>query len=124
MTMLGVLAQELSAIGIPYAFVRWTTRLQYPYFVGEYTETPVTDEDGGKESTVLLTGTTNGDWIDLERARAKIERHFPAIYGLRRPVDDGVVVFYYSNSLPVPTGEAELKRIQINLQIKEWRTMQ
>ena len=124
MNLLGVLAQELAGLGIPYAFMRWTARLQYPYFVGEYTETPSAAEDGGKESTILLTGTTRGPWLELEQARAKIERHFPAVYGLRRPTDDGVAVFYYANSLPVPTGEADLKRIQINLPIKEWRTMQ
>lgn len=32
----------------------------------------------------------------------------------------GIAVFY-TLSMPVPTGVDELKRIQINLKVKEWR---
>ena len=83
---------------------------------------------GGKEYTVILTGTTcgerGGSWLELEEARAKIESHFHPICGLHKSTDDGAVAIFYSNSFPVPTGEADLKRIQINLQCKEWRNIQ
>lgn len=121
MNMLGILAHELTSIGVPYEFMQWTSAVQYPYFVGEYTETAPTTEDGQKETTVLLTGTTRGSWLELEQIRKKIEEHFPAVYGLRMSTDDGGVVISYANSFPVPTGEADLKRIQINLQVKEWK---
>lgn len=121
MNLLGILAHELTSIGVPYEFMQWTSAVQYPYFVGEYTEAPSTTEDGQKETTVLLTGTTRGSWLELEQARKKIEEHFPATYGLRMPTDDGGVVVSYANSFPVPTTEADLKRIQINLQVKEWK---
>lgn len=123
MSVLEVITNELDSIGVPYEFMEWTDAVQYPYFVGEYSEVPQTSEDGYKESNMILTGTTNGLWLDLERIRAKIERHFPPIYGLRKSTDTGTVVIFYGNSFPVPTGEANLKRIQINLEIKEWKGM-
>jgi hypothetical protein len=59
----------------------------------------------------------------LMQDRAKIKDQFPKEGGLRIPTDNGVVVFFYDNSFPVDTGEADLKRIQINLHIKMWKGM-
>jgi hypothetical protein len=121
MSVLGIIATELNNIGVPYEFMRWTSDVEYPYFIGEYSETPTASENGYKESTLILTGTAKKDWLDLERIREKIEHHFPRIYGLRLATDHGAVVIFYDNSFPVDTGEADLKRIQINLQVMEWR---
>ena len=121
MNVLGVIADELTKIGVPYAFMEWTADVQYPYFVGEYSETVTASEDGYKEATLLLTGTTNGTWMELEQIRAKVESHFPRAYGLRMSTDNGCVAIFYANTIPVPTGVADLKRIQINLDVKEWR---
>ena len=123
MSVLGTITEELNSIGVPYEFMEWTDPVQYPYFVGEYSEVPTATEDGGKEATVMLTGTTKGSWLELEQFRAKIEKHFHPVCGLRKATADGAVVIMYQNSFPVPTGEADLKRIQINLQIKEWKGM-
>lgn len=120
MSLLGVLSTELNKI-VPYEFMRWTSDVEYPYFVGEYTEMTTDTEDGYKESTLLVTGTTRGDWLELERCRESIENHFPAVGGLRVSTGNGTAVVYYGNSHPVQTGESDLKRIQINLQIKEWK---
>lgn len=124
MSVLGIIANELNKIGVPYEFMRWTSAAVDTYFIGEYSETPATTEDGFRESTLLLTGTSIGDWLDLEQYRSTIEHHFPAIYGLRLATDTGAVVIFYENSFPVPTGEADLKRIQINLKVMEWRNTQ
>ena len=121
MSVLGIINEELNSIGVPYEFMEWTDPVQYPYWVGEYSDTPTVTEDGFKESTVILTGTTKGTWLELEQTRAKIEKHFHPICGLSRSTEDGTVVIYYGNSFPVPTGEADLKRIQINLEVKEWK---
>lgn len=114
---------ELKNIDVPYAFMRWTSPVEDRYWVGEYTETPTDTEDGYEEGTLILTGTTKGLWSVLMDDRAKIKDHFPMIGGLRVPTDDGVVVIFYDGSFPVPTGEADLKRIQVNLQIKAWKGM-
>lgn len=123
MSVLGIIKDAMHTLGVPYEFMQWTDDVQYPYWVGEYSETPTDSEDGYKESTVILTGTTKGSWLELEQARQKIEDHFPNIGGLRVPTDTGTVVIFYGHSFPVETGVMDLKRIQINLQIKEWKGM-
>lgn len=119
--MLGVLYEELNSLGVPYEFMQWTSDVQYPYWVGEYSEVSTMSEDGYKETSLILTGTTKGSWMELEQTKAKIESHFPAACGLRKSTADGAVAFYYENSFPVPTGEADLKRIQVNIRVKEWK---
>ena len=120
-SVLGIIKDELNSLAVPYEFMEWTDPVQYPYWVGEFTEVPTITEDGYKESTVILTGTTKGSWMELEETRSKIEKHFPSAYGLRKSTADGAVAIYYENSFPVPTGEADLKRLQVNLKIKQWK---
>lgn len=115
------IADKLNAAGIPYCFEEWTKDIQYPYFVGSYTESEPINEDGESNSTFLLTGTTRDSWLSLEQAKTEIKNIFPED-GLTAILEDktGIAVFYTS-SMPVPTGVDELKRIQINLKVKEWR---
>ena len=114
------ISNELDALNINYQFGEWTTDpVPDPYFVGEYTESDslTKDEDGLQEITFMLTGTGT-TWIALEEAKSKIEGNFMKTAIL--PNGNGIAVFY-SGALIVPTGDADLKRIQINLTIKEWR---
>lgn len=120
---LGIVSDELNIIGVPYEFMRWTSQVNDRYWVGEYSETPTDTEDGYEEGTLILTGTTQNSWLELMNDRVKIKDHFPTIGGFRKTTDNGVVVIFYENSFPVPTGEANLKRIQVNLQIKAWKGM-
>lgn len=122
-SILGILATELNKIGVPYEFMQWTSVVEYPYWVGELTEVATINEDGYKEYTAMVTGTTKGSWLELEEARAIIENHFPSVHGFRIQTDDGTVVIFYENSFPIPTGEADLKRMQINLRIMQWKGM-
>lgn len=119
--MLSVVKDELQNIGVPYEYMRWTSPVNGAYFVGELSEFPRVTEDGAAEHTLLLTGTTRGMWLELENYRKLIEAHFPAFYGLRKATENGSVAIFYENTIPVPTGEDDLKRIQINLKIKTWR---
>lgn len=119
--VLGIVAEQLNKIGVPYEFMQWTSPVEYPYWVGEYSETPTDNEDGYHEGTLMLTGTTRDSWMGLMQDRAKIEDHFPTAGGLRITTGTGVVVIFYSNAFPVDTGEDDLKRTQINLQIKAWK---
>lgn len=120
---LGIVKDELKKIDVPYEFMRWTSTVEERYWVGEFTETPTDTEDGYEEGTLMLTGTTRSSWLALMQDREKIKDHFPTISGFRQTTDNGAVVIFYDNALPVPTGEADLKRIQINLQIKAWKGM-
>lgn len=120
---LGIAKDELHNIDVPYEFMRWTSTVEDRYWVGEYSETSTDTEDGYEEGTLILTGTTKGLWSVLMQDRARIKDHFSKIDGLRKSTDQGTVVIFYDNSFPVPTGEADLKRIQVNLQIKAWKGM-
>jgi hypothetical protein len=71
----------------------------------------------------ILNGFARGitAHADLEEAKNKIKKHFPSIGGRLAITDESRVAIFYANTLGnLPTGDAELKRIQINLKIKEW----
>lgn len=120
---LGYIAEELEKIGIPYSFMAWESYpVPNPYFIGEYVETSPVNEDGLMETSFILTGTTRGDWLTLERAKNKIMQRFSPISGATVILANGAgLAVFYSDSFPVQTEDEEFKRIQINLQIKEWR---
>lgn len=104
--------------GINYEFMQWNKDIVYPYFTGEYQEVESLNEDGMQEATFILNGFSKGSWLELEQAKEKIEKIFNKTVIL--PNGNGLAVFYL-NSLVIPTGDANLKRIQINLEIKEWK---
>lgn len=113
------ISDTLDSLNINYQFGEWSTNpVPDPYFVGEYTESEslTREEDGLQEITFMLTGTGT-NWLALEQAKASIENNISKTAIL--PNGNGIAVFY-AGSLIVPTGDTELKRIQINLNIKEW----
>ena len=71
--VLKVINEIMQQLGIHYEYMEWTSDIVYPYFVGEYIETPIETEDGLKESTFILTGFTRGTWLELEQTKEKIE---------------------------------------------------
>lgn len=117
--LLNFVSVELDSAGVNYEFGEWTSEIVYPYFVGEYQEIAPTTEDGLQESTFILAGFTRGSWLDLENARERIERKFSNKMVILEN-GSGVAIFY-AGSMIVPTGDAELKRIEIRLDIKEWK---
>lgn len=121
--LLKVVSDGMTELGLEYEFGEYTKEpIVYPYFVGEYTETEPMTEDGLQETVFMLSGFSRGTWLTLENAKAKIENYFNKVYGKTVMVDDGsAVAVFYGNSLIVPTGDEELKKIQINLQCKEWK---
>lgn len=121
MDKLKFINEQMTALGLGYEFGEWSSEVSYPYYVGEITEEPVTTEDGLEESTLLLSGFHRGKFIDLERDKERIKNHFDPITGLCAKTDSGSIAVFFDGSFYVPTGEADLKKIQINLKIKEWK---
>lgn len=120
--VLKAVSKGLKAAGINYAFAEWKGDVVYPYFVGEYQESPAITEDGLQEADFILNGFTRGSWSDLEAEKEKIENYFNKISGKTVIAENGsAVAVFYSNSFVVPTGDAELKRIEIHLDVKEWK---
>ena len=121
MDKLKFINKEMEAISVPYQYGEWLGRVTYPYGVGEIADFSPLNEDGAEESTLLLTFWHRGALTELEKIVNKIKKHFHPIYGLRSDTDSGTIAVFFDTAFPVPTGEAELKKMQINLKIKEWK---
>lgn len=121
MDKIAYINKQMTVLDIPYEFMEWTQKVVYPYTVGEYSEVVNSGTDGYEESTFMLTVTHRGAWIDLERIKEKIKRHFPPVGGRYGKTKNGAIAVFYANAFPVPTGDADLKRLQINLSIHEWK---
>ena len=122
--ILNVIASAMSDMKLNYAFMEWKDEPAFPFFVGEYQESPSLTEDGLQETTFILTGFSRGTWQELEQAKEKIEKYFSKVSGKTVITEQGsAVAVFYSYSLVVPTEDAELKRIEINLDVKEWKVI-
>jgi hypothetical protein len=111
----------IKSTGVPYRYVRWQTTVPDDYyFVGEYFEAPSTtlEESGGQEATFILRGYTRQDWLLLEQAKEKIEKACAKTAILSDGT--GIAVSYDSATI-VPTADAQVKSIKINLTIHEWK---
>lgn len=122
---LKIISDDMASLGLNYEFLEYHVaageKTPITYFTGEYQETPSVNEDGEQETTFILNGFTRGKFIELENAKNKIKACYPKSSGKVVTTDSGsVVAIFYANALPIPTGNAEFKRIQINLTVKEW----
>ena len=123
--VLKIIKDSMKEIGINYQFKKWKGHPVYPYFVGSYQEVPTPWEDGMQETSFILTGFSRSDGsvdgvLQLEDAKEKIETYFDI--GKVVNADGTAVAIFYANTFgDLPTGDAELEKIEINLTIKEWR---
>lgn len=115
---LNFIAEQLQALGINYEFDEWKSDIVYPYFVGRFAETP--GDKIEQTTTFTLDGFTRNTKLELLEAKEKIEKKYK--HGITAILDSGTgVAVLYENALcNIPTGDAALKKIQINLTIKEW----
>lgn len=113
--------EQMDFLAIPYEFGEWTSDVQYPYVVGEITEVESDTEDGSEEYQFILTVFQKGQYADIEEIKNKIKKHFHQIHGIRRQIVNDVIVAYYGGAFYIPTGEADLKKLQINLKINQWK---
>lgn len=116
------IGNALTSAGINYEFGQWSgAEIPSDYFVGEYTEIEPMNEDGLHEATFMLTGTSTFSWLSLQEAKEKIEDLFPSVCREVVKLSNGSrLAVWFATSFIVPTDTMEIKRIQINLSIKEW----
>ena len=120
---LKIIYDAMRSLGLNYDFPEWDGHPPDCYFTGEYSEVPTQNEDGQTETSFLLNGFAKGKegWLELEDAKEKIAAYFGKVGGHTVITDSGsAVAVFYSHSLVVPTGNNILKRIEVNLTIKEW----
>ena len=118
--VLKTIDDAMSEMGINYEYMEWTSPPVYPYFTGEYQEVENPNEDGKQETQFILNGFARGEgaFLALENAKEQIKEYL--LDGRLVSTEKSVVAIFYANTLAnLPTGDAELKRIQINLTIKE-----
>lgn len=124
--VLKIISDAMASLKLEYGFGEYggnaAGKIVYPYFVGEYQESEPMNEDGLQESVFMLNGFSRDNWLTLENAKESIETYFNKVGGKVVMAEDGsAVAIFYASTLVVPTGDAELKRIQINLSVKEWK---
>lgn len=118
---LKIISDAMEELELNYEFGKWSSDIVYPYFVGEYQEDEPVNEDGFQETVFMITGFTRSSWLDLEEAKNKVSNYFHKVSGKTVIAENGsAVAVFYSTALIVPTEDAELKKIQINLTVKEW----
>lgn len=119
--ILAVINDQMEGLGLNYEFGKMTkSPPEYPYWVGDYTEPESITEDGKEEPTILLTGFARGKFLELETQKATIKEHFR--HGVSVITEKGsAVVVFYGSSLNIPQEDDDLKRCQVNLQIKSWK---
>lgn len=107
---------------LPYQYYEWSTKVVYPYWIGEYSEIPSNAEDGFGEDTMMITGTTKGSVIDLENGKEILRKAFSTIKGYHAVLDSGThILVFYDTATSIPTDGNDIKRLQVNLQIKSWK---
>ena len=117
-TILSYINTLFTDAGINYSYMVKSGEVVYPYFVGSYLESPEETESGEMAITFSLDGWTKNSWLELEEAKELLAEEFRNHSAI---VDGYGVAIIYSDSTPVAQDDAELKRIQINFDIRIWR---
>ena len=116
--ILAYLNKLFSNTGINYSFMRKNGAVSYPYFVGDYLEQAEATESGEMRVTFNLNGWTDGSWLELEKIKENLADKLRNVEAI---VDNYGVAVLYSNSIPIPIEDDELKRIQIVFEVHIWR---
>ena len=117
--MLKHINEQLSSI-INYEFGQWNSDIKFPFWVGEYQEVYYSYEQEYKEYSFTLTGTNRGTWSRLEEDKKKIQKLFANHTAVLE--DGNSVAVFYETAYMIPSEDAEIRRMQIQLNVKEWGT--
>lgn len=115
-----IIADAMETLGYNYAYLEWLDDPVDMYFTGEYQEGEAVDESGQVPISFMLTGFSRVGIEALEEAKETIKQYFDKVSGLVIADKESAVAIFYAGSFPVRTMNAEIKKIQINLNVKEW----
>lgn len=109
---------EAKTMNLPYEFDNWQSEVKLPFFVGELSEIPTSDEDGKREFDLILTGEDVGAYSQLLDYSEIIRERYKQGHSI--VVDGGLIKFFYENATPIPVEDENVKRIQINITVYLW----
>lgn len=109
-------------IGMEYDFKEWNdSEVPHTYWIGDYVESENSNEYGLEEATFMLTGTTDENFLELEKVKEEI-KNIVSNEGKTDILPSGAgIAMIYIGAQPLPSVEYGTHRIQIDLKIKEWR---
>ncbi len=114
----GFINGKMDEAGIPYEYGEWTQLVEYPYFVGNLESTEWRYEDACTTATFTIDGWERGSKAKLTVMTDTINKIFEDL----QEVKDGECYFvYFNNAQFIPSGEADLFRVTITLNIKTWK---
>lgn len=118
--MFGFLADQLVKLGLNYEFWEWTGEPVTTYWIGECDMGTPRNEDGAVPYSFTLVGTTRGQYSDLQSEADKLLQLFRD--GLTAILEDGTgVAVFFNSATMVPTDRDDLKRMEVYLDIREWK---
>ncbi len=115
--LLAAFKSALDSLGVEAAFRAYTGD-KYPYLTYEYYETDTTHEDGGTKGEMLCEIWTRNTFAELIDIKEKLKGFFKQ---RNIKVNNNVYHFDYVSSTPEDTGDAELKKLQVNIAIRYWK---
>ena len=110
------------SLEIPYEFLQWnSSNVPNTYWTGDYIDNEPMNEDGMEQTSFILTGVTNRKFIELETVKQKLKSHITN-EGMTAVLESGsVIAVTFVDSQPLPSVEYGVHRLQITLNIREWR---
>lgn len=120
---LGFVNSLFESLGIPYEFMQWnSSNVPNTYWVGEYIENESVNEDGLEQASFILTGTTNQKFLELETVKQQLKDRI-GNEGMTAILESGsAIAVSLADSQSLPSVENGVHRLQITLNVREWRT--
>lgn len=120
---LGFVNSLFESLGIPYEFMQWNSpNVPNTYWVGEYIENESVNEDGLEQASFILTGITNQKFLELETVKQQLKDRI-GNEGMTAILESGsAIAVSLADSQPLPSVENGVHRLQITLNVREWRT--
>ena len=120
--VLKVILAKMQEAKVNYHFEKYkTSKPSYPYYIGELFPVIVDSEDGMKQFTMVLDGFHRGTLLELLKETEKIEKAFPMVEGFQTLVGNQSIIVFFSSCQPIPSGEEQLEKVEIQLLIKTWK---
>lgn len=115
---LNLIEAEMKKLKYNYQYGRYQGAVLYPYFVGEGSASEFVSENNYQEGTVFINGFSRNSLLELMTASETIKQHFSDFRAITES-GNGVSITVAAFS-QIPQEDAELKRVQITLNIKKW----